>query len=82
MAGDPSVTAAVDGGIDPETGLAISADGVAADGTSVTGSPISLEAPSGWTTSKTLMLLSVLLLLGVIVGPPLLAQQIRGRSST
>ena len=82
VAGDPSVTAAVDGGIDPETGLAISADGVAADGTSVTGSPISLEAPSGWTTSKTLMLLSVLLLLGVIVGPPLLAQQIRGRSST
>lgn len=79
--GDPSAAA--------NTGdVQYDADGVAISGvsSSVSGqaqaSPQSVETVDGWSTTQTLMVIACGLLLGIILGPPLLSNRLsRGRSS-
>ncbi|PZF80768.1 phosphate ABC transporter substrate-binding protein PstS [Jiangella anatolica] len=69
--------------IDPETGEVIGGDGTdAGGGQNVSAVPVSLQASSGWRFQHTLMALAGLLLLGVVIGPPLITRLLGPRNAT
>ncbi|MFC0532546.1 phosphate ABC transporter substrate-binding protein PstS [Phytohabitans kaempferiae] len=71
---------ATTGPIDPDTGLPVGSDGTGAgDGGQVAAEPVSLEGEGGWRLRHTVMALVAVLLIGLILGPPLLATALRGR---
>ncbi|GAA4468226.1 phosphate ABC transporter substrate-binding protein PstS [Phytohabitans houttuyneae] len=76
--GGPGATT---GPIDPDTGLpAGNGDGGGAgDGEQVAAVPVSLDGEGGWRLRHTVMVIAGLVFLGLILGPPLLANALRGR---
>ncbi|MER6799771.1 phosphate ABC transporter substrate-binding protein, partial [Amycolatopsis mediterranei] len=60
------------GAIDPDTGLAVNGQNVAAGGSSV---PVSLDQRDN-ATAALLTALAVALLLGLVIGPPILARRL------
>lgn len=70
--------------IDPETGEIIGGDATGTDtgGQNVSAVPVSLQASSGWQFQHTLMALAGLLLLGVVIGPPLISRVLGPRNAT
>ncbi|TDC74522.1 phosphate ABC transporter substrate-binding protein PstS [Streptomyces hainanensis] len=82
--GDSGADAAAggtDGGgvIDPETGEYLDADGGAGGAQQVIGTPVAVGAESFWGLRTALMMVTALLVVGVIVGPPVLARYLAGR---
>lgn len=68
------------GAIDPDTGLPAGDDGTGAgSGEDVVAEPVSLEGQGGWRMRHTMMLIAGVLFVGLILGPPLLANALRGR---
>jgi phosphate transport system substrate-binding protein len=51
----------------------------AGDGEDVVAEPVSLEGEGGWRMRHTMMLLAGVLFVGLILGPPFLANALRGR---
>ncbi|BCB84287.1 phosphate ABC transporter substrate-binding protein PstS [Phytohabitans suffuscus] len=72
---------ATDGPVDPDTGLPAgdSDGGGAGDGEQVAAVPVSLDGEGGWRLRHTIMVIAGLVFLGLILGPPLLANALRGR---
>ena len=66
------------GAVDPNTGIvaAGSDPGTQSGGVPAAAIPVSVTASSGWQSQYTLMLLAAVLLVGVIVGPPLLSRRL------
>ncbi|MFJ6196617.1 phosphate ABC transporter substrate-binding protein PstS [Micromonospora sp. NPDC092111] len=64
--------------VDPDTGEVIGAGG-GSGGQYVDGVPVALDAEGGWGLSRTLMILSGVLLTLVVIGPPLLARSLGRR---
>ncbi|MBB5869916.1 phosphate transport system substrate-binding protein [Allocatelliglobosispora scoriae] len=67
--------------IDPDTGLPVGGDNGGGDG-EVLGVPVALPAETGWDETNTLMLVAVFLLLGIILGPPLIGRALANRNNT
>ncbi|MER7835385.1 phosphate ABC transporter substrate-binding protein PstS [Streptomyces sp. NPDC096040] len=67
------------GGVDPDTGQALGTD-QSTGGTSVAASPVSLASDDSLGLRTALMALSAVLLVGVVVGPPVVARLMAGRS--
>ncbi|MDG4764955.1 substrate-binding domain-containing protein [Solwaraspora sp. WMMD406] len=68
--------------IDPDTGEVVgdgSGDPGGDPGSAVAAIPVSLEGRRGWQLSHTMMLLASVLLVGLLVGPPLVAHRYAGR---
>ncbi|MDQ7903019.1 phosphate ABC transporter substrate-binding protein PstS [Phytohabitans sp. ZYX-F-186] len=66
--------------VDPDTGLPAGDEGAGAgDGEQVAAVPVSLDGEGGWRLRHTIMVIAALLFLGLILGPPLLANALRGR---
>ena len=68
--------------VDPDTGATAGTEGQAQTTSSdqaVVAQPVSFASSSGWQTQYTLMLLAVALLVGVTVGPPLVARALGNR---
>ncbi|MEV0609619.1 phosphate ABC transporter substrate-binding protein PstS [Polymorphospora rubra] len=74
--GDPA--AAPSGLVDPETGEVID-PGAGGGGEQIAAVPVSLDGEGGWRLRHTVMLIAVVLLVGVLFGPPLLAHTLAGR---
>ncbi|MFF3845010.1 phosphate ABC transporter substrate-binding protein PstS [Streptomyces sp. NPDC002328] len=68
------------GGIDPDTGEALSGDGTGTGDTSVAATPVSLASGNALGMRGALMALSAVLLVGVVVGPPLTARALAARN--
>ena len=66
------------GAVDPNTGVVASGPdaGAQSGGVPAAAIPVSVTATSGWQSQYTLMLLAAVLLVGVIVGPPLLSRRL------
>jgi phosphate ABC transporter phosphate-binding protein len=67
------------GAVDPVTGGVLGAAGTGSGGDPVAAVPVSLDGEGGWRLRHTMMLLAGLLLLGLVVGPPLLSNALRSR---
>jgi phosphate ABC transporter phosphate-binding protein len=67
------------GGVDPDTGEALGGGQNTGD-TSVVASPVSLASDDSMGLRTALMALSAVLLVGVVVGPPVVARLMAGRS--
>jgi phosphate ABC transporter phosphate-binding protein len=65
--------------VDPDTGELLASDGGTAGGPDVAGVPVALDAHSGWGLRHTMMALAAALLAGVMLGPPLISRNLRGR---
>ncbi|WP_033293984.1 phosphate ABC transporter substrate-binding protein PstS [Amycolatopsis jejuensis] len=72
--GAPGANGPANGAIDPDTGLPINGQNLAAGGTSV---PVSLDQRDN-ATAALLTALAVALLLGLVIGPPILARRLSG----
>jgi phosphate ABC transporter phosphate-binding protein len=84
VSGDPSASAGVPSAgaaVDPDTGQPIGGRADAA-ASNVDGVPVALDTGDGWQLRHTMMLVAALMLLGAIVGPPLLARFLRGPGGT
>ncbi|WP_433530882.1 substrate-binding domain-containing protein [Micromonospora sp. CA-263727] len=67
--------------VDPDTGEVIGSDdpGGAGAGEQAVAVPVSLAGEGGWRLQHTMMLLAGLLLLGLVIAPPLLANTLQNR---
>ncbi|MDG4795280.1 phosphate ABC transporter substrate-binding protein PstS [Micromonospora sp. WMMD1082] len=70
--------------VDPDTGEVIGVDDPAGGGggDQAAAVPVSLAGEGGWRLQHTMMLLAALLLLGLVVAPPLLANALQNRHRT
>ncbi|MER5793498.1 phosphate ABC transporter substrate-binding protein PstS [Streptomyces sp. NPDC001980] len=66
--------------IDPDTGEAVSGDGANTGDTNVAANPVALASDNSLGMRGALMALSAVLLVAVVVGPPLTARLLAGRS--
>ncbi|MGY5060636.1 phosphate ABC transporter substrate-binding protein PstS [Streptomyces sp. 900105755] len=66
--------------VDPDTGEVVSGDGANTGDTNVAANPVALASDSGLGMRGALMALSAVLLVAVVVGPPLTARLLAGRS--
>jgi phosphate ABC transporter phosphate-binding protein len=76
-AADPA--AATSTAVDPETGELVAGEAVTAGGAVVAGATVELPPEGGWGQEQTLVLLAVALLLGLVLGPPLLGRSLGRR---
>ncbi|MEU5941812.1 phosphate ABC transporter substrate-binding protein PstS [Micromonospora sp. NPDC047548] len=69
--------------VDPDTGEVAGAggDAGAGGGEQVAALPVSLDGTGGWQLRHTLMLLAALLLVGLVIGPPLVSHAVRSRQA-
>ncbi|MFJ3796914.1 phosphate ABC transporter substrate-binding protein PstS [Streptomyces sp. NPDC090088] len=66
--------------VDPDTGEVVSGDGASTGDTNVAANPVALAADNGLGMRGALMALSAVLLVAVVLGPPLTARLLAGRS--
>lgn len=64
--------------VDPDTGLPVGEGAGGGDG-DVAGVPVALPADTGWDQTNTLMLIAIILLIGIILGPPLIGRTLATR---
>ncbi|MFD4597228.1 phosphate ABC transporter substrate-binding protein PstS [Streptomyces sp. NPDC058464] len=69
------------GTVDPDTGEVVSGDGASTGDTNVAANPVALASDNSLGMRGALMALSAVLLVAVVVGPPLTARLLAGRSS-
>jgi phosphate ABC transporter phosphate-binding protein len=70
VAGGPAV-------VDPDTGQVVAGGAAGGDGQAIAAVPVSLDAARGWRLRHSMMLLSAMLLVLLVVGPPLLMRHLR-----
>ncbi|MFD4510758.1 phosphate ABC transporter substrate-binding protein PstS [Streptomyces sp. NPDC058457] len=83
--GTPDAGASAVGGtsgatVDPDTGEVVSGDGTGSGDTNVAANPVALASDNSLGMRGALMALSAVLLVAVVVGPPLTARLLAGRS--